>query len=55
MIQGAGKRVEAQTKELQEVFAKEPENLESKPTKMHSTIFEIKNTLEGINRIMEAE
>ena len=38
------------------MFNKELEDLKSKQTKIHSTISEMKNTLEGINsRITEAE
>ena len=48
MIQELGKRMDAQSKKLQEVFIRELEN--------KNTITEMKNTLEGINsRINEAE
>ena len=48
--------MEAQTEKLQEIFNKELEDLKNRPTKMDSTISEMKNALEGINsRIMEAE
>ena len=52
-----GKRVDAQIKNLQEIFNKELEDLKSKQTKMNNTISETKkNTLEGINsRITETE
>ena len=54
MIQDIGKRIEAQVKKLQEMV-KELEDLKNKQTKINSIISEMKNTLEGINRIMEAE
>ena len=41
---------------LREMFNKEVEDLKSNKTKVNHTIFEMKNTLEGINsRITEAE
>ena len=49
MIQDLGKRVEAKTETMHEMFTKDLEELENKQTKMN-------NTLEGINnRITEAE
>ena len=40
---------------IQETFNKDLEELKNKQTKMHNTIYEIKNSLEGINsRITEA-
>ena len=54
IIQDLGKRMEAQTKKIQEVFNKELEDLKNK--QMNNTITEMKNTLEGINNgINEAE
>ena len=48
--------MEAQTEKLQEIFNKELEDLKNRPTKMDSTISEMKNALEGItSMIMEAE
>ena len=54
MIQDFGKRMEAQTKRIQEMFNKD---LENKQIEMnYNTITEMKNTLEGTNsRINEAE
>ena len=40
---------------IQEMFNKDLEELKSKETIMNNTINEIKNSLEGINRITEAE
>ena len=49
MIQDLGKRIEAKTEKMQEMFAKDLEELKNKQTEMS-------NTLEGINsRIIEAE
>ena len=50
MIQNLGNRME----KIQETFNKDLE-LKSKLTMMNNTINEIKNSLEGINRITEAE
>ena len=51
MIQNLGSRME----KIQETFNKDLEELKSKQT-MNNTIYEIKNSLEGINsRITEAE
>ena len=48
------KRMEAQTKKIQEMFNKELEDLKNK--QMNNTIIEMKNTLEWINsRINETE
>ena len=47
MIQELGKRMDAQSKKLQEVFNKELENV--KNNKLKSIITDMKNTLEGIN------
>ena len=56
MIQDLWGNMEAQTEKLQEMFNKEIEDLKNKPTKMDSTISEMKNTQKGINsRIMEAQ
>ena len=51
MIQNLGNRME----KIQEMFNKDLEELKSKETIMNNTINEIKNSLEGINRITEAE
>ena len=52
MIQNLGNRME----KIQETFNKELEELKSKQTMMNNTIYEIKNSLEGINsRITKAE
>ena len=51
MIQNLGNRID----KIQETFNKDLEELKSKQTMMNNTINEIKNTLEGINRITEAE
>ena len=49
MIQDLGERMEAKIEKMQEMFAKDLEELKSKQTEMN-------NTLEGINcRITEAE
>ena len=54
IIQDLGKRMEAQTKKIQEVFNKELEDLKNK--QMNNTITEMKNKLEGIKgRRDEAE
>ena len=54
MIQNLGKRMEAQTEKIQEMFNKEIEDLKNK--QMNTTITELKKTLEGINsRITEVE
>ena len=56
MIQDLGKRMEAKTEKMQEMFNKDLEELKNKETEMNSTITEMKTTLEGINsRITEAE
>ena len=56
LIQDLGKRMEAQTEKIQEMFNKELEDLKKKQTQMNNMITEMKNTLEGINsRINEAE
>ena len=56
MIQDLGKRMEANTEKMQEVFNKDIEELKNKQTQMNNTITEMKNTLEGINsRITGAE
>ena len=44
------KRMEAQTKKIQEMFNKEVENIKNK--QMNNKITEMKNTLEGINSIV---
>ena len=51
MIQNLGNRKE----KIQETFNKDLEELKSKQTVMNNTINEIKNSLEGINRITVAE
>ena len=56
MVQDLGKRMEAQTKKIQEMFNKDLEELKNKQTEMKNTVTEMKNTLKGINsRISEAE
>ena len=56
MIQDLGKRMEAKTEKMQEMFNKDLEELKNKQTEMNNPITEMKNTLEGINgRITEAE
>ena len=56
MIQDLGKRREAKTEKMQEMFNKELEGLKNKQTEMNNTITEMKNTLEIIHsRITEAE
>ena len=47
VIQDLGKRMEAQTQRIQEMFNKELESLEQ--TEMNNKITEMKNILEGIN------
>ena len=48
--------MEAWTRQIQEMFNKDLEELKNKQTEMNNTITEMKNTLEGIsNRITEAE
>ena len=42
-------------KKIQQIFNKELEELKNKQTVMNDTITEIKNTLEGISGITEAE
>ena len=51
MIQNLGNTME----KIQEIFNKDLEELKSKQTVMNNTRNEIKNSLEGINRITEAE
>ena len=51
MIQNLGNR----TEKIQQMYNKDIEELKSKQTMMNNTINEIKNSLEGINRITEAE
>ena len=53
VIQDLGKRMEAQTEKIQEMFKKELEDLKNKQTEMNNTITKMKNTLEGINSIAE--
>ena len=56
MIQDLGKRMEAKSEKMQEMFNTDTEELKKRQTEMDSTITEIKNTLEEINsRITEAE
>ena len=47
MIQHLGKRMESQTKKIQETFNKDLEELKSKQTVMNNAINEDKNSLEG--------
>ena len=51
MIKNLGNRME----KTEETFSKALEELKSKQTMMNNTINEIKNSLEGISRITEAE
>ena len=53
MIQDSGKRTEAEMKKIQEIFNSDLEELKNK--QMNNTIIELKNTLEVINRVTEAE
>ena len=56
MIQDFGKRMEAQTEKIQEMFNQELESLKNKQKEINNTITEMKNTLEEINsRINQAE
>ena len=56
MVQDLGRRMEAKTKKMQEMFNKDLEELKNKQTEMNNTITKMKNILEGINsRITEAE
>ena len=48
MIQGFRKRMEANIEKMQEIFAKDLQELKNKQTEMH-------NTQEGINSRIEAE
>ena len=43
------RRMDAQSKKLQEVFSKELENAKSNQIELNNIITEMKNTLEGIN------
>ena len=53
MIQDSGKRTEAEMKKIQEIFNIDLEELKKKL--LNNTIIELKNTLEVINRVTEAE
>ena len=56
IIQDLGKRMEAKTEKMQEMFNKDLEELKNKKTEINNTITEMKTTLEGINsRITETE
>ena len=56
MIKILGKRMEAQTEKIQEMFKKELQDLKNKWTLLNNTISEMKNTLEEINsKIYEAD
>ena len=56
MIQNLGNRMEAQIKNIQEMFNEDLEELKTKQTEMNNTMTAMKNTLEGINnRITETE
>ena len=46
MIQDLRKRIEAQTEEIEEIFAKDLEDLKNKQAEMNNTIIQNKNTLE---------
>ena len=53
MIQDLGKRMEAKTEKMEEMFNKDLEELKNKQTEMNNKITEMKNTLEGINKKKE--
>ena len=53
MIQDFGKRTEAEMKKIQEIFNSDLEELKNK--QMNNIIIELKNRLEVINRVTEAE
>ena len=56
MIHDLGKRMEAQTEKIQEMFNKELGDIKNKETELKNTITEMKNTLERNNsKITEAE
>ena len=56
MIQNFRNRMEAWIEKIQEMFNKDLEELKNKQIEMKTTMAEMKNTLEGINkRITEAE
>ena len=56
LIQDPESKMEAQTQKLQEMFNKELEELKNEQTKMDSTIYEKKNTLNAnSSRITEAK
>ena len=46
MIQDLGKRMEAQTEKIQEMFNKELEDIKNKQTEMNNIITDMKNTHE---------
>ena len=48
MSQNFRRRMDAQSKKLQEVFSKELENAKSNQIELNNIITEMKNTLEGI-------
>ena len=50
MILDLRKRIEAQTEEIEEIFAKDLEDLKNKQAEMNNTIIQNKNTLEWINQ-----
>ena len=54
--QDLGRRMEAQTEKIKEMFSKELKNIRHKQTELNNTITEMKNILKGINcRITKAE
>ena len=53
MIQDFGKRTESEMKKIQEIFNSDLEELKNK--QMNNIIIELKNRLEVINRVTEAE
>ena len=55
MIVKVIKNLENKMQKMQESINKDLEELENKHTETNNTITEIKNTLEGISRISEAE
>ena len=48
-------QMKAQIKKIQEMFKKDLEKIKNRQPAMNNRITEIKNTLEGPNRITEAE
>ena len=55
MTQHRKNKMEAQIEMIQEMFNKDPEEIRNKQSVMNSTITEMENTLERINRITEGK